>query len=71
MISDSNYIVYTSILKNYDILNDMYNETIRIMIFLSEFEIKIFELKKSETNLDTNVFINFKFNEFYFLIFYY
>jgi hypothetical protein len=55
MISDSNYIVYTSILKNCDFLNDMYNETIRIMIFLSEFEIEIFELKKSEKNLEMNV----------------
>ena len=54
MISDSNYIVYTSVLKTYEILDDMYNEIIRIMIFLSEIEIKIFELKKSTNLLNTN-----------------
>jgi hypothetical protein len=50
MISDSKYIIYSSILKIDDLLNDFFNETIRIMIFLSEFELKIFELKKSNIN---------------------
>lgn len=69
MISDSNYIVYTAILKNFELLSEMYNETIRLMIFLSETEIQIFELKKSTIkNFNSNseevfnFFKNIKFN---------